>query len=248
MSRIRVQQNAGKSSRQALRSRPVPEEIRKAIELENHVPPDQTIPTFNEFFHAILREQRSVAEREHNKKQQDLERGGKPSYENSAEDWRLEAHQTVIQKLPESLQEFIGPITHETIDEAYGKVYFFSQTIDLIRKIADLNRANDGSPFSYSIETTLILKTDDKGRFINSPPPLLEALEGVEVARIRACQFCGKVFWAGRIDQSCCSHQCAGNLRARRWRERYEEKYKEQRYKKNEKEDLERQEAKKGRK
>jgi hypothetical protein len=50
-------------------------------------------------------------------------------------------------------------------------------------------------------------------------PLLLQVLESVEAERIRACPVCGRLFWAGRLDQSACPRH--GNvLRARRSREK----------------------------
>jgi hypothetical protein len=65
--------------------------------------------------------------------------------------------------------------------------------------------------------------------------PLLEAIEGVEVFRIRECDgpACRRIFWAGRTDQSCCSSTCSSARRKQRYREKdYPEKYKLQRIQK----------------
>jgi hypothetical protein len=44
----------------------------------------------------------------------------------------------------------------------------------------------------------------------------LQALEGIDVARIRQCPICSNVYWADRIDKPACSRRCAGALRSRR--------------------------------
>jgi hypothetical protein len=64
---------------------------------------------------------------------------------------------------------------------------------------------------------------------------LLTALEGVEVARIRRCPICERFFWAGRADQKACSKKCNQTRRVRLWREKYQETYKQRRLKKAEK-------------
>lgn len=56
-----------------------------------------------------------------------------------------------------------------------------------------------------------------------------EALKGVDATRVRECQICNKIFWAGRTNQHCCSKNCAHVLRTRRWREKYQDHYKLQR-------------------
>ncbi len=48
--------------------------------------------------------------------------------------------------------------------------------------------------------------------------PFIEALKGVEARRIRECQKCRRIFWAGRLDMTCCSTRCAKVLRTKNWR------------------------------
>jgi hypothetical protein len=50
-------------------------------------------------------------------------------------------------------------------------------------------------------------------------PLLFQVLESVEAERIRECPVCGRLFWAGRLDQSAC-HLHGNVLRARRLREK----------------------------
>lgn len=49
--------------------------------------------------------------------------------------------------------------------------------------------------------------------------PLAEAINGIEVARIRACLICRKLFWATRKDKRCCSEEHARIVRQRQVRE-----------------------------
>lgn len=77
------------------------------------------------------------------------------------------------------------------------------------------------------------LRVDEQGVIRISIDPLMEALKGVEAARIRRCAICKRFFWAGRITQKCCSKQCANNYRVRRFRDKTEEEklnYKHRRY------------------
>ena len=73
---------------------------------------------------------------------------------------------------------------------------------------------------------------DQEGKLRIKHHPLLQALEGVEVSRIRECARCDQIFWAQRTDQLCCGRRCAHILRTRRWRQGYEEKYHLQRVRK----------------
>jgi hypothetical protein len=46
------------------------------------------------------------------------------------------------------------------------------------------------------------------------------ALDGVELRRIRRCEVCGNIFWAGRFDKKTCSDNCKNTNNVRRLRER----------------------------
>jgi len=76
----------------------------------------------------------------------------------------------------------------------------------------------------------LRIEVSDKGERKIVHGPIVEALLGVDVRRIRECAICCDFFWAGRIDQPCCSKKCAHVVRTRRWREKYLEQYKLQRF------------------
>ena len=57
----------------------------------------------------------------------------------------------------------------------------------------------------------------------------VQALQGIELIRIRKCMVCENFFWATRKDKKCCNKKCNGVWRTRRWRESYAAKYKLQR-------------------
>jgi hypothetical protein len=84
-------------------------------------------------------------------------------------------------------------------------------------------------PIGAYLESFIFARIDEEGRLRIERTQLLRAIEGVEIGRIRICDICRKFFWAGRIDQSCCSHKCTGVKRTRNWRANYFLKYKQQR-------------------
>jgi hypothetical protein len=107
----------------------------------------------------------------------------------------------------------------------------------VLRTIARKDKSSLGAEdllIGSHLEDFVSGRADQDGKFRIQYHPLLRALEGVELARIRECPICGKIFWAGRKDQICCKTKCAKIRRTRRWRERYAETYKSQRYKKAE--------------
>jgi hypothetical protein len=59
---------------------------------------------------------------------------------------------------------------------------------------------------------------DAEGKLRLHAHPILDALQGVEVARIRRCPICDKIYWAERIDQPACSKKCNTTRRSRIFR------------------------------
>src|SRR5262249_24911680 len=62
----------------------------------------------------------------------------------------------------------------------------------------------------------ILMIVNEKGRIDFWHDWLSRALSDVEASRIRRCQNCGKIYWAGRIDQPCCSKSCANIRRVTR--------------------------------
>lgn len=83
------------------------------------------------------------------------------------------------------------------------------------------------------LEGKVSINVDDDGRVYLGKDRLTRAIEGIEIARLKECVICQRIFWAGRITQRCCSKQCANTLRVRRHREKYTQdpvEYKQRRY------------------
>ena len=89
-------------------------------------------------------------------------------------------------------------------------------------------------PVGQYLENLVSVKTDAGGNLRIQHDPLLQALDGVEVRRIRECPVCGALYWAGRLDKPACKYKCVHVLRQRRYRKNYLEKYKLQRDSKTE--------------
>jgi hypothetical protein len=84
------------------------------------------------------------------------------------------------------------------------------------------------------LENLVSVRSDTAGILRIEHDSLLRALEGVEARRIRECPICGALYWAGRLDKPACKTECDHVLRQRRYREKYSEKYKLQRYRRAE--------------
>lgn len=155
-----------------------------------------------------------------------------------------------VGRMPESLQEFIGPIypetgitivfsslyphsghpPEETMAAAVNRYCFLLDAYRILKEVALWQLGQEHrttlSPTRHS-STLNALCTDEQGKIFLERPPLLEfladALVGVEAQRIGLCPICEKIFWRGRIDQPCCSSQCARANRNLRYREKYPE-------------------------
>jgi hypothetical protein len=68
-------------------------------------------------------------------------------------------------------------------------------------------------------------KIDEQGFVRVSKDLFTEAMDedDIPAARIRECEACKQIFWAGRITQKGCSARCGDVIRKRRYRERYKQ-------------------------
>ena len=94
---------------------------------------------------------------------------------------------------------------------------------DSIQKIkAELFSPNLISIREKLSETNISLSEDGIINFEFSP--YAEALQGVNISRLRVCEICSKFFWASRIDAFTCSKQHAETRKKRLQRQNWKEK------------------------
>ena len=55
--------------------------------------------------------------------------------------------------------------------------------------------------------------------------PFANAIKEAKIDYIRYCETCGKIFYAGRKNQHCCTVKCAKAQRQKRWRQNYKAGY-----------------------
>jgi hypothetical protein len=85
-----------------------------------------------------------------------------------------------------------------------------------LKRLADVQRQ---SP----LQTAAIIEIE-QGK-ITITGWLIEALKDVkDAARIRQCEICQRIFWAGRSDQQCCSPECSRARRNRTYQRRLRRK------------------------
>lgn len=117
-----------------------------------------------------------------------------------------------------SLEEILHAVNRfEAFRDARSKLY---RLIDLSM---DAKREQKELSLYMPLEGTTYLTIDERGVIDFATDLFTNAVRGEELARIRSCPACYRVFWAGRITQKGCSARCGDIIRKRRYRERYRE-------------------------
>jgi hypothetical protein len=99
---------------------------------------------------------------------------------------------------------------------------------DWYGQLYDLARLHDRNLFEglsirRSLESRIPVKLtfDQYGLVRFQLSEFAQAFSGISLARIKICESCGRVYWAGRLDAKVagCSKACSTLLRTRKWRE-----------------------------
>jgi hypothetical protein len=213
---VPVQNIQRSTTRQASRLRSAPEQLRKYIDIANLLPPRESPP--------------------------ELLPAGAPVAEVTVAQWSnvVTAIGDLIKRFPRFGQFMKGvDLRQYPPVEAYRRCRDFAVVRDVMFALArsDKTKLAESIPIATSLEGLVSISANQNGILRLERMPLLQAIEGIEASRVRQCPICRNIFWAGRIDQPCCSTPCAKICRTRRWREGYIEKYKVQRCGKAETED-----------
>jgi hypothetical protein len=67
----------------------------------------------------------------------------------------------------------------------------------------------------HEIISQSVVEVDEHGRTIVTDDKFAAIIKGIDVTRIRVCETCRTIFWAGRYDSLCCSFNCADKRRKR---------------------------------
>jgi hypothetical protein len=138
----------------------------------------------------------------------------------SEEDRPPNSFRDYILGLPDS--KFLDAIS--ALQDAVSRYENFREARLKLCGVAKINNLSPGlrefERFLESLGAGTRTEIDEQGRVRFIKDWFGEAAEGEEAARIRECRVCQQVFWAGRIDQSCCKPRCADILRKRNKRKR----------------------------
>lgn len=115
------------------------------------------------------------------------------------------------------------------IAKRYISLREYRKNLEKVMNIAGLDPADrlTFSPVLYRIIIRQEYSVDDRGRFIQLSNPFTDAFEddNVDVTRIRSCDNCQRIYWAGRRDQRCCMPACNHARHSRLTRQRYAQGY-----------------------
>ena len=137
------------------------------------------------------------------------------------------AYAAFIDSCPEPIKRYIGPLRSKKFDEIELDYGLLERARALLGEIADLNASNDPGPHVLSNEGILtIAYLDRETGQLQIHTPQKKLLEGIDTRRIRRCNICSTLYWAGRVDQRCCGTRCAHKLRSRNYRRKHPHEFK----------------------
>lgn len=149
----------------------------------------------------------------------------------------VEAINQCLTGLPKAFRDYIWQVGEElpviegaeveaAMVEAVVRYLFVQESRDklrLISRIANAENPQENLALASQLRSSAQIMIDDNGELYIDKDMFASAIDGVEAKRIRECEICRRIFWAGRIDQPSCSTACAHALRNRRYRARYKD-------------------------
>jgi len=127
----------------------------------------------------------------------------------------------------EAMEENDGYGGEERVQSAYAMVLDMNRAIRELMREATEDRARPGDPVDITIN---FYEPIDAGAYLEITKertvrvrmsPFANAIKGAEIDYLRYCETCGKIFYAGRKNQPCCTPKCAKAQRQKRWRQRF---------------------------
>jgi hypothetical protein len=204
-----VQRMSRKAHQQALRTRPTPEALKSWLDLIRDIPADCELPDWETPDVSRCKDDKDAVET------------------------LLRSYDAKISILPPATQVWVRGGRHVLIQQGIADAAERYRLVKTAREtLRGIARRGASSVLPLPDFDGLVdLRLDSQGRIRLMPSSFLKALEGVEADRIRECKSpnCGRIYWAGRVDQPCCGKTCANARRVRTWRERYPEAYKQRR-------------------
>jgi hypothetical protein len=134
----------------------------------------------------------------------------------------------VLHGRPKEKETLLDVMAEGTIVKRYLNLWNAQMRLHRIAQLAvEEPKAYSGRSVLWNHPVPLPVhdKIDEHGFVRVSKDLFTEAMDedDIEAARIRECEACKLIFWAGRITQRGCSPRCGDIIRKRRYRERYKQ-------------------------
>jgi hypothetical protein len=135
-----------------------------------------------------------------------------------------------VRNLPKVVTEYIGPVKAETCQTAIDRYNEAITARDVLRGFSEMHMPLKRAGLEYRlerrslrlvrIEFNEISKRGMKPQLILrfDLSPIVEALDGTDISRIRICKTCDKLFWAYRYNADYCRRKCGNAFRNREYR------------------------------
>jgi hypothetical protein len=124
-----------------------------------------------------------------------------------------------VERLPVAKKVFPEMVYLYSIQDARAEYDIIRASHKSLRMIAHANAR--GSHFVLHVPTTIKVFVSQDGPPIISRDRLFRALDDApELWRLRECESCLRLFWAGRVSIKTCATRCAKTIRQKRWREK----------------------------
>jgi hypothetical protein len=222
------------------RLKPPPSKLVPILELVNLAPPEFDFPDLAAVVDKVLKPGRRFESRSK------ARRGVNSIASEKTDEALVKAVNSFVRRLPGRLREYLlhiashpekwgfpFPAEHASLGAVLAVINSYhqiSESRDKLRTILKgVAESESGAWLRFKDETIITIDAslfvDDRGIVRLAKDQLTEAIEGVEVARIRECAICRHLFWAGRNDALCCSTACHNAHRNRRYRARREQGY-----------------------
>jgi hypothetical protein len=109
----------------------------------------------------------------------------------------------------------------EFLEWSHYRVEYFNQLKNALKGLSKFKDDDIAFNINFPRDTSIFI--DAEGVINIRTPAFLQAIDGVEITRIRECPVCSSIFWAGRTTQQCCTPRCSNIFRVRRHRFRSDE-------------------------
>lgn len=124
----------------------------------------------------------------------------------------------------EAMEENDGYGGEERMQSAYAMVLDMKNALrDLIDEANEVFDEGETIYFHEPVNAGAYLAITKERTVTVRMSPFAHAIQGAEIDYIRYCETCGKIFYAGRKNQQCCTVKCAKAQRQKRWRQRFKD-------------------------